>query len=112
MIEIRDLAVEPKVDAGDGRVLEVGDLLTKRAALVPHWQDRLQGIEGKREDKIVKSLFSSLFAAQANPDLRGVSDEALHGTTKMQCSAMRANVIAGGVVQVGERQSGYAHLAR
>ena len=54
MVEIGNLAIEPQMNARDGRVLEVCKLLANRRTLWSIGKDAIQGVEGKRHDEIVK----------------------------------------------------------
>jgi hypothetical protein len=54
VVEVGDLAVEPQVDAGDGGVLEVGELLADGCALGRFGKNAVEGVEGEREDEVVK----------------------------------------------------------
>src|SRR6266576_3595731 len=110
MIEIGNLLVEPEMDAGDGRVLEVADLLTNCLALSLCGQKGLKRIKGEREDEIVERLFRSFLSSHSHSDLRVVDAKSFHGTTEMQRAAMGSNVFSRGVIQVSERESGHAHV--
>ena len=57
VVEIGNLAVEPEVNAGDGRGFEVADLFAKRRAFWDLRKDTVEIIEGQREDEIVEGLF-------------------------------------------------------
>ena len=56
VVEIGNLAVEPEVDAGDGRVLEVSDVLAQRRALGSLREDAVERVEGQGEDDVVEGL--------------------------------------------------------
>src|SRR5437868_7649354 len=112
MIEIGNLLVEPEMDASNRRVLEVADLLTNCLALSLCGQKGLKRIKGEREDEIVERLFRSFLSSHSHSDLRVVDAKSFHRAAEMQCSTMRADVLARSVIQVGERESGHAHVAR
>jgi len=53
VVQVGDFAVEPEVNAGDGRVLELSEVGVERLAagiLGQGGQERGHGLEGKRED--------------------------------------------------------------
>ena len=60
MIEIGNLAIEPEVDAGDGRVFEMESLFAQRGALGRVGQDAIQGVEGKCQDQEVEDFVGPL----------------------------------------------------
>ncbi len=65
VVEIGDLAVEPEVDAGDGRGFEVADLLADRGALGRVGKDSIESVEGEGEDQVSQnSRTLSLRSAQ------------------------------------------------
>ena len=55
MVEVRNLPVEPQMDACDGRIFEVGDFLAELSTLAAAvGQNAIESVEGKGEDEKVK----------------------------------------------------------
>src|SRR5262249_31347166 len=110
MIETGNLAVEPEMDAGDGRIFEVRDLFSERCALGRLRKRRLECVERKRDDQIVERFFRLFGSTNADAHLRRISSEGFDGATKTKNTLAGTNIIARGVVKVGERKGRHSHV--
>ena len=69
VVEVGDLAIEPEVNAGDGRGFEVGELIAQGRGFRALRQHALEAVEGQSENQIVERLFpvALVLAVLASP---------------------------------------------
>ena len=49
VVDVGDLAIEPEVDAGDGRVFEVGEIFAQGRGFGKLREDAIEALEGQGE---------------------------------------------------------------
>src|ERR1700733_252368 len=108
VVEIAYLAVEPEMDPGDGRGFEVGDGFAERGAFGFIGKDAIERVEGEREDQEVEGFLCSCGLDSYRGRLRL---EIFDGTAEVEFAPADTDVVAGGVVEFGERNGGDAHVA-
>src|SRR5262249_52475075 len=110
--KVRDLPVEPEMDARYRRCFEFLELLSQRLAFGEIGQETRKGVEGNRQHSIVELLFRI-----PNPDARTgcIRLKGLYPGAEADLASMGMNVVSCPIVEVCEgdgRDSHQAGLAR
>ena len=86
----RDLAVEPQMNAGDGRGFKLAQLLPQRLHLRRVGQQLLHSAERRRQNGVVGA---HVFSADAQPHALGIGANGIHRSAQMHLAAARFDVL-------------------
>jgi len=97
------------MNAGNRRGFEVAELFAQGRGLGALGQYPLKSVEGQCQDQIIKACVGF---AKTDANLRCLGTKAFERDAEANLAAALANVIPGGVVEIGQGNAGNAHVAR
>src|SRR5882762_4095150 len=104
-----NLAVEPEMDAGDGRGLEVADHLTHRSGLGCLRENPINPLKGQRQHQVIEHFFA---LADAESHSRRLDTKLIERAAKLHLTAAGLDIVPGGIVQSRQWDGWNAHMPR